>query len=179
MDSENMPDWFDMNSFWRAAARRAALARGLAQKLHPETQSESFTAGLLQDMAVPVITMRKNTNYQKLYEQWNLVEDETNLVELEKSNLDLDHANIGAQMAKHWGFPVNLIEMINSHHATINSPGVPLSVQIVALLKGNPEIPLQEMALRIERIFNLDQTLFREIAMQAEEDAEELAEALR
>ena len=179
LDSENMPDWFDMNSFWRAAARRAALARGLAQKLHPETQSESFTAGLLQDMAVPVITKLKNTKYQQLYEQWNLVEDETNLVELEKCNLNLDHANIGAQMAKGWGFPTNLIEMINCHHAPINSPGIPQSVQIVALLKGNPEIPLFEMAPRIEKIFNLDQTLLRDIAMQAEEDAEELAEALR
>ncbi len=179
LGSENMPDWFDMQLFWRASARRAALARSLAQKLHPETQSESFTAGLLQDMAVPVIAQSKTSNYQKIYEPWNLVDNQSNLIELEQHNLNLDHANIGAQMARNWGFPANLIEMISSHHTTKASLGTPLSVQIVALLKGNPEIPLVDLALQVEQLFNLDQSLYCQLAEQAQEDADELIEALR
>lgn len=179
LESEKMPDWFDMHLFWRAAARRAALARGLAQKLHPETQSESFTAGLLQDMAIPVLVRNKASNYQNLYEQWNLVDDRTNLMQREQSQIQLNHANIGAQMARNWGFPTNLIEMINSHHQTEASPQIPLSVQIVSLLKGNPDIPLEEMADYVQQRFGLEQNLFRTLAIQAQEDAEELADALR
>lgn len=178
LDDEHMPDWFDMRLFWRAAARRAALARGLAQRLHPETQSESFTAGLLQDMAVPIIARSKTSNYQKLYEPWNLVDDHSNLIELEQNNLNLDHANIGAQMARNWGFPANLVEMISSHHTTKTSLGTPLSVQIVSLLKGNPEIPLVDLAAQVEQLFGLDQNLYCQLAEQAQEDADELIEAL-
>ncbi len=179
LEAEKTPDWFDMSSFWRASARRAALARGLAQKLHPETQAESFTAGLLQDMAIPVIARIKATNYQQLYEQWNFVDAPSNLVQLEQASLNLDHANIGAHMARNWGFPINLIEMIGSHHTTEKSASTPLSVQIVSLLKGNPDISLEDMAGKAEQLFSLDQNLYRELALQAQDDAEELVEALR
>ncbi len=179
LDGENMPDWFDMHLFWRAAARRAALARGLAQRLHPETQSESFTAGLLQDMAIPVIAQSKTSTYQKLYEPWNIVDNQSNLIELEQNNLNLDHATIGAQMARNWGFPTSLIGMINCHHTTKASAEIPLSVQIVAMLKGNPEIPLTDLAAQVGQLFNLDQNLYRQLAEQAQEDADELIEALR
>jgi len=37
------------------SAQRASLARALSIRLHPTTQAESFTAGLLQDMGVLVL----------------------------------------------------------------------------------------------------------------------------
>ena len=111
LEDEKVPAWFDMRLFWRAAARRAALARGLAQRLHPETQAAAFTAGLLQDMAVPVIAHARESNYQSLYEGWNATDEVSNLVELEQQSLQFDHAKIGAEMARNWHFPANLIEM--------------------------------------------------------------------
>jgi len=177
--AEKTPEWLDMRIFWRAAARRAALARGLAQKLHPESQAESFTAGLLQDMAVPVIARIKAAHYQKLYEQWNLIDEESNLVQIEQKGLNLNHANIGAQMAQNWGFPPNLIEMISNHHTAETSKLTPLAVQIVSLLKGNPEIPLEDMAPAVEQFFQLNQKIYKQLASQAQIDADELADALR
>jgi len=178
LDDGQTPDWFDMRRFWRAAARRAALARSLAHQLHPETQAEAFTAGLLQDMAVPVIARVYATSYQNLYETWNLAEDSSSLVELEQRLLHLDHAKIGAQMARNWDFPTNLIEMISDHHTGLGTPGTPLAVRVVSLLRGNPESLLDEMAARAESLYSLDQNLYRELAKHAEEDAEELVEAL-
>lgn len=179
LEAEKMPDWFDMHLFWHASALRAALARGLAQKFHPETQSEAFTAGLLQDMAVPIIARAKASSYQQIYEEWNLNDEQSNLAQHEQNILNLDHANIGAKLAFNWGFPTNLIEMIGSHHTTDTSPGELLSVQVVSLIKGNPKIPLEELAAKVEQLFSIDQKLYRQLAIQAQEDAEELVEALR
>jgi HD-like signal output (HDOD) protein len=177
--AEKTPEWLDMRLFWRAAARRATLARGLALKLHPETQAEAFTAGLLQDMAVPVIARIKAAHYQKLYEQWNLGEGGSNLVQMEQSLLNLNHAEIGAQMARNWGFPANLIDMIANHHNSEASRVTPLAVQIVSLLKGDPTTPLEEMAPSVEQTFKLDQNVYKRLAIQAQIEADELAEALR
>lgn len=179
LEDEKTPGWFDMRAFWHAAARRAALARGLAQRFHPETQAECFTAGLLQDMAVPVLARARETSYQALYEEWNSLEESMSLVKLEQQALHLDHAKVGAQMARNWDFPTNLIEMISAHHTPEETPGAPLSVRVVSMLKGNPDIPLEELAAQAEQLFALDQSLYCELAQQAQEDAKELVDALR
>ncbi len=176
---EKTPDWFDMRHFWQSAARRAAFARGLAMKLHPETETESFTVGLLQDMAVPVIARVKASRYQNLYAEWNLLDEKSNLAQIEQKTLKLDHASIGAQMAESWGFPENLVRMIGNHHSTEGSTDIPISVQIVSLLKGNPNVPIENIASTVEEIFNLDPSVFKQLAAQAQIDANELAEALR
>ncbi len=47
--------------FWQAAARRGCIARTFADELHPATADQSFTAGLLQDMAVPLLAIARET----------------------------------------------------------------------------------------------------------------------
>ncbi len=179
LEDANTPDWFDMRAFWRSAARRAALSRGIAQRFHPETQAEAFTAGLLQDMAIPIIARYRDSSYQYIYEKWNNSDGSLNLVEMEQRDLQLDHAHIGAQMARNWDFPTNLIEMISAHHAELETPGTPLSVRVVSLLKGNPDVPLEELAAKVEQLYAVEQGLYCELASKAQEDAEELVEALR
>ncbi len=44
----------DISRFWLASARRACLAKHIAMHLHAATQAESFTAALLQDLAIPL-----------------------------------------------------------------------------------------------------------------------------
>ena len=60
----------DMSAFWRTAARRASLSRILADKLHPSTATEAFTAGLLLDMGVPFMAMLKGDKYAQRYNAW-------------------------------------------------------------------------------------------------------------
>ena len=54
---------FQPDRYWASAARRAALSRLLADKLHPAKQAEAFTGGLLQDLAVPVIAHARSEEY--------------------------------------------------------------------------------------------------------------------
>ena len=172
-----IPDWFDMRRFWQTAARRAALARSLAQRLHPSNQSECFTAGLLQDMAVPILARYREQNYRSLYDEWNGDPSIKNLSEYERQLLQLDHAEIGAQMAKNWGFPPNLIEMIGSHHLNLDAPASPLAVRVVSLIKDN-QTHLETVAEQVRSLYAIDPDIYCELAQKAEDDAVELAEAL-
>ena len=47
---------FTTADFWAASSSRAGVARLLARKLHPSTQADACTAGLLQNMAAPVLS---------------------------------------------------------------------------------------------------------------------------
>jgi len=94
----------DMSSFWLASALRASLARALAQHLHPQTQSEAFTAGLLQDMAVPFLAKSKGNQYGQVLSSWH-ADDSVQLEVLEKASLGFDHQQIGALVAEKWELP--------------------------------------------------------------------------
>ena len=56
----------EISCFWLASARRACLAKHIALHLHAATQAESFTAALLQDLAVPLISKGKRQLYKDL-----------------------------------------------------------------------------------------------------------------
>ena len=106
---------FDSQQFWKSAARRASLARVLAKHLHPATQTEAFTAGLLQDMAVPILATRKNKLHFPIYDRWKS-DPCVKLHELEARQLGFDHAMLGGVMAKEWHLPEYLITAIAGHH---------------------------------------------------------------
>ena len=80
---------FEPARFWRAAARRAALASSIASELHPSTQAECFTAALLQDMSIPVLASCQS-NYGPLLEQWHENEG-SRLHHLERESESLHH----------------------------------------------------------------------------------------
>lgn len=109
------PPGIDVQTFWQLSARRACLAKRIAQKKHPETAVESFTAGLLQNMAVPVLASAHGEQYATLYDE----SSGTNGSSLHHRELDTfgyDHAQIGAMMAEVWGLPEGLITAIADHH---------------------------------------------------------------
>jgi len=106
---------FDMEQFWLASSRRAFLARGLASLLHPATKVESFTAGLLQDMAVPLLAQTHAERYPAILTQWEQADD-ARLDMLERVRLGHDHPLVGALMAARWQLPHVLVQSIASHH---------------------------------------------------------------
>ena len=61
----------EISCFWLASARRACLAKHIAQHLHAATQAESFTAALLQDLAIPLISEVKGPMYKGLLQKWH------------------------------------------------------------------------------------------------------------
>ena len=129
-------DGFEPNRFWRAAARRAATARALANRVNPAECSECFTAGLLSDMAVPVLSDRKGPAYARILERWHEAEGE--LHEMEQAAFGWDHAQVASLMCRDWGFPDVIAEAIASHHGSHDGDihGLP-PVSLAALI---PEV---------------------------------------
>ena len=109
-------DGFEPERFWRTAARRAATARALADRLAPAERSECFTAALLSDMAVPVLCTRKGAPYTQVLQGWH--EGQGELQEMERATFGWDHAQVAALMCDDWGFPTVIAEAIAAHHGS-------------------------------------------------------------
>ena len=135
--SQTMPTRIEcmrMEEFWLGSARRACLARILAQDMHAATQAEAFTAGLLQDMAIPVIATAKQKIYKGLIRKWH-ADPTADLAEMERQLFGYDHASVGGLMAEDWELPEYLVSAIAGHHdLTKGSPAEP-AVRLVSRLK--------------------------------------------
>lgn len=176
LTKSNQAGWLNMSHFWATAARRATLARGLANILHPNVQSDVFTIGLLQDMAVPVMASTKGECYHTIYQAW-LADGETNLTEQEQEYLDINHAKLGAQMAEYWEFPQPLVDAIAAHHSA--DKDAPLSVKIAALIKGCPENDNGAIIVeRAQQLFDIDTVITAELIDELLAESETLANAL-
>jgi HD-like signal output (HDOD) protein len=166
----------DIGQFWTAAARRATLARVLAQHMHAATQAEAFTAGLLQDIAVPILAGRDPKGYSALLEQWH-ANDETGLDVLERELFGFDHATVGALMAEDWGLPKYLVNAIRDHHGSDAESDAAPAVRLVSLAKYSSESDGTESIKKVaETDFGIEATLVEEMITRSSADAEQFAE---
>jgi len=166
LTKNNQAQWLDMSNFWAISARRAAMARGLANILHPNVQSDVFTIGLLQDMAVPVMANSGGDRYRDIYQSW-----------LGQDQLNMNHAHLGAQMAEYWEFPQPLVDAIKGHHAL--SDEAPLSVRIAALIKGSAENDTSEIIVeKAQRMFHIGSIITIEMVDEILNESGSLAAAL-
>lgn len=122
----------DVDGFWRTSAQRACLARKIAAARDPSSEMEAFTAGLLQDMAIPFLAAAYPEQYGALYRRSG-TDDAKTLRELETEALGFDHAEVGALMAESWNLPEGLITAIADHHDL--GQRAPDAVEAVALIR--------------------------------------------
>ena len=120
---------FNPPRFWRAAASRAVIATRISAVVEPTRKSETFTAALLQDMALPVLVDNVD-GYEMLLARWydGAVSD---LARAETETFGWDHASVSARMGSHWQFPEPLLEAIGGHHDE-GVPDVMLGVRLVS-----------------------------------------------
>lgn len=121
--SQNV-EGLDHDRYWRAAARRAAIARAFAQELHPQSAGLAFTAGLLQDMAIPFLAVARS-DYRPLLTEWHGGGDD--LHELEASEFGWTHGEVAKWLCAEWKLPEELSIAIAGHHDESAIPGVRLA----------------------------------------------------
>lgn len=114
------PKNFDGRAFWVSGARRGLMARAIAADVSIGMESESFTEGLLQDMAIPYL-LRTVSAYPGILEA--VAAGEGGLVEIENSVLGYDHATVAGWMADRWEFPEPLCKALSEHHQVETTPG--------------------------------------------------------
>ncbi len=167
-----------MPRFWSAAAKRASIARALAAHLHPTTQSECFSAGLLQDMGVPVLAKVKKGKYGSVYRQWQN-DPNASLVGLEEEAFGYDHTRIGALMIEEWDLPDYLAQTISGHHGIGDDCNVEPAIRLVALIRDSDEFDGIDALIQMGRDeFGLGADDAEKILTKAIEDAEKLAQVL-
>ena len=167
---------FEPSRFWRAAARRAATARALADRVNPAECSECFTAGLLLDMAVPVLSAREGPAYAGILEKWHKGEGE--LHEMEQAAFGWDHAQVASLMCREWGFPDVIAEAIASHHGgdAGDAPTLP-AVNLAALIpEVDGDLAIAAVAERAHEAIGMDVDDVRELVENSFLQAEEIAE---
>lgn len=122
---------FDQTRFWMAASRRATAARAFAGVLHPATASLSFTAGLLQDMAIPMLAVAR-PDYRKVLVEWHEGGDELRI--LEQAAFGWSHDEVAGLLCDQWDLPTGLRDAIAGHHQS-EATEVPAAVRLIAPLR--------------------------------------------
>ncbi len=175
MDSSN---GFDYASFWLTAARRACLARRLAKMMHPVTEAEAFTAGLLQDMGIPLLAMHKGQEYIEVYKEWQR-DPFSSLEQLEQDNLGFDHTQVGAIIAEKWELPPYLVTAIAEHHTWGVGHHAEEAIILVSLLRDSMvDNGSQKLIDTAVSEFGLDSFDLESMLAEAIEDANDYYEML-
>jgi len=167
---------YDARRFWLGAARRATLARSVASKVQPATAWHSFTASLLQDMAVPVLVDVYRDRYEPVLRAFRM--GDGRLGALERDEFGWDHAQVGSWMCEAWSFPDVLTVSIADHHGCdLDELEAPVAVRAVALLSEDAAAnDVDQLVAFLEDEANLDGDEVRELLDAANDDAAELAQ---
>ncbi|MPW24420.1 HDOD domain-containing protein [Alkalibaculum sp. M08DMB] len=113
----------DENQLWIQSQSCAMISRYISKKIRYPYADQAYVAGLLRDIGKMIISYYL-VDYSK--EIMIKIEENPNLsfVEVEEMVLGFNHSQIGAQVAKKWNLPDELIEAIAYHHtpekATVN-----------------------------------------------------------
>ena len=170
--------FFDMRQFWLTSARRACLARVLANQLHPTTQVESFTTGLLLDMALPVLVMVRPKEYKIIFERWN-IDKSADFSEIEKDVIGYNHSFAGALIAEKWDLPEYLIRAIYEHHSQDTDVEIEPAVKLVSHLKVDDEDAIEKLVGICVKKYGMNEENVREMVAVAFHDAEQFSEIMR
>jgi HD-like signal output (HDOD) protein len=100
-------------SFWNATLQKALFAKLVAGLLKADKEL-AFSAALLQDYLLPVLTNDLSDHYMDFIEARNGTE--MNLNDYERSHFGWDHALTGACLAHRWKLPDELVACILYHH---------------------------------------------------------------
>ncbi|HID78556.1 MAG TPA: HDOD domain-containing protein [Planctomycetaceae bacterium] len=104
---------FELKNLWQDSLRRALFARSVGRLLGMSDADELFSAGLLQDMAVPVLAKEAPEAYAKLLEARQ--RGPVRLSELEQHLFGWTHARAGCILARHWNLPDSIADLIDNH----------------------------------------------------------------
>jgi HD-like signal output (HDOD) protein len=149
---------FDLKALWRDSLRRGLFARSLSKVLGVADAEEVFAAGLLQDMAVPLLARRAPEEYGRLFYARCASKYRARLSQLEEHQFGWNHAQAAGLVARKWQMPESLTGLIQGHVVTEQdlaaATGDPakLAVAISALLPADDDAGWPEV-VRLEAAY--------------------------
>lgn len=105
---------FDIGVYWEESLRRAISARMLGKAVGLDSE-ECFTAGILQDMGLPVMFFLNSGQKTILWEDFK-EKDPTERLRQEMEIFGTTHDRVVGSLAKIWELPEDLSEALACHH---------------------------------------------------------------
>jgi putative nucleotidyltransferase with HDIG domain len=110
---------FDPQDLWSHSMTIAivmnALAREMPKRIRPD-ENQIFLAGLLHDIGLMVLHHLDPEASDELHRQVRL-QPKRHIHDLELELLGMTHGRIGAQLARHWNLPEEIVEVMEQHHS--------------------------------------------------------------
>ncbi|TDJ66986.1 MAG: HDOD domain-containing protein [Planctomycetota bacterium] len=170
---------FEPNRFWYAAAFRATLASTIADQIHPARRAESFTMGLLQDLALPVLATAMPDEYGPVLVRWHS-DPHVHLVDLERDAFGWCHGEVGGALGRRWDLPSTLVRGIEQHHGRdAADPDLPPANRLVSVLReARAEHGIERLIEDARDAHGLEADWMRAAVAEAQQRASELAMSL-
>ena len=140
---------------WQHALGTAIGAKLISKKLHLKIDEDAYFAGLLCDVGKLV--------FEKLLREADIDHSEWahhSFLELERTMFGIDHASLGAEIARRWQLPENLVTSIAYHHepqlagnykmlvAAVHVADVSMMILGIGVGVDGLRYPLEEQALK-------------------------------
>jgi len=104
---------FDLKKLWQDSLRRAVFARILGKSINLPNAEDLFAAGLLQDMAIPLLLKELPEHYEGLIKRRG--NERLRLSKLEQELFGWDHAQAAAALVRSWQLPEEFAVLIEGH----------------------------------------------------------------
>lgn len=173
----------NLPTFWNANLERAIFAKQIARLLKAD-EHLAFSAALLCDFLLPVLTNDRDEHYLEFLKQSN--DDLSGLCSFEQQTFGFDHAETAARVMFGWGFPDDLICCVMLHHrglTILTDPDCGQSAAAAVAVASLIPDPLRQSSDGMEQLqnlsniwntFELDQVaeaVFEEFQSQARDSA--------
>lgn len=163
----------DASRFWCGAARRAAVARALAALIDKTNTHETFTAALLQDMALPLMVELKPDAYPRILATWR--DENRDLAELERAEFGWDHAMVGAWMCQEWRFSSQVMRAIGAHHGVWEETDLPAVTLVSCLTDGGDDYGQNQLTEAVCERYSIPEDDVTSLLAECEQQAADLA----
>jgi HD-like signal output (HDOD) protein len=179
---------FDLKALWQDSLRRALFARALSKLLGVTDVEETFAAGLLQDMAIPLLARKVPDSYSKFFYARCTSKYRVRLSQLEEHAYGWNHAMAAGVVAKEWQLPETLVGLIQDHLAVSKHLTQPngnlgrLAVAMSALLPAGDDaiwVEFPELEAAYSQIRPLDGPSTEELLGLVDTEFAEVAPLLR
>jgi len=164
----------EAGELWQHALGTAIGAKLISKQLNLKIDEEAYFAGLLCDVGKLVFErLLRETEINR--SEWG----QYSFLDLERANFGIDHAMLGAEIARRWQLPENLVTAITYHHepqaaenypllvATIHVADVSMMILGIGIGIDGLRYPLEEEALK--RLGITWEDLFRLVEQIAEQ----------
>ncbi|MDD2700207.1 MAG: HDOD domain-containing protein [Sideroxydans sp.] len=177
---------FDPQALWlhnlSVAFAMLPVVRAMPYKARPQDDL-IFLAGMLHDIGYLALAYLDVQRSDDLHTRL-AIEPERTAIEVERELLDVTHDELGAELARHWNLPDELVEVIRYHHNPDTpeaTPSLPLARIINVTEKLIPSLGLHEFVGNYVSdeewaALGIDPDQAEEIAAQAAEQAEQASQ---